>query len=65
VYSLVVGDVLLIESGTKIPADCVLIEGNDLIMDESFYNEGKPRHVKKSVAVENTMYLKPDPFILT
>lgn len=39
VYELVVGDIILIETGAKIPADCVIIEGNDIIMDEAFYNE--------------------------
>ena len=39
VYELVVGDIILIETGSKIPADCVLIESNDVVMDEAFYNE--------------------------
>jgi len=32
---LVVGDVIKIESGMKIPADCVLIDGTDIATDES------------------------------
>ena len=60
-----VGDVILIETGAKIPADCVVIEGNDLVMDESFYHNGEHTLVHKGMASEETMYLKPDPFILT
>jgi len=32
---LVVGDVIKIEAGMRIPADCVLIEGTDIATDES------------------------------
>jgi len=30
VWSLVVGDVILLETGARVPADCLLIEGADL-----------------------------------
>jgi P-type E1-E2 ATPase len=35
VFDLVVGDVILLETGQRIPADCILIEGQDLSCDES------------------------------
>lgn len=34
-YDLVVGDVIKLEQGMRIPADCVLIEGTDIATDES------------------------------
>lgn len=30
VWNLVVGDVILLETGARVPADCLLIEGADL-----------------------------------
>jgi magnesium-transporting ATPase (P-type) len=33
----VVGDIVILETGCRIPADCLLVEGQDLIADESFY----------------------------
>lgn len=35
VYSLVVGDIIVLEPGCIIPADCLLVEGNDIKVDES------------------------------
>lgn len=32
---LVVGDLIKIEAGMRIPCDCVLIEGTDIATDES------------------------------
>jgi len=32
---LVVGDIIKLETGMRIPADCVIIEGTDLATDES------------------------------
>lgn len=37
VTDLVVGDVILIEAGMRIPADCMLIDGMDIIVNESMY----------------------------
>lgn len=34
VWSLCVGDVILLESGARIPADCLVIESDDLEVDE-------------------------------
>lgn len=47
VFDLVVGDVVLLETGSRIPADCVLIEGQDLSVDESFYRPGENKAVTK------------------
>jgi magnesium-transporting ATPase (P-type) len=45
VWSLVVGDVILLETGARVPADCLLIEGADLRVsrdespDETSYDD--------------------------
>ena len=35
--NLVVGDIITIEAGMRIPADCILIDGMDVKCDESMY----------------------------
>jgi Ca2+-transporting ATPase len=41
VEEIVVGDVILIETGMRVPADCILIDGMDVTADETIYNEGR------------------------
>ena len=41
VFNLVVGDIILIEAGMRMPADCVLLDGQDITIDESIYNEDR------------------------
>jgi Ca2+-transporting ATPase len=45
VRELVVGDVITVEQGDIVPADCILIEEMNIVVDESKY--GKPRNVAK------------------
>jgi magnesium-transporting ATPase (P-type) len=33
-----VGDIILFETGSRIPADCLLVDGLDVVVDESFYS---------------------------
>jgi magnesium-transporting ATPase (P-type) len=47
VYQLVVGDVIILETGSRIPADCLVIDSTDLEIDESCYNNGNVKIVKK------------------
>jgi magnesium-transporting ATPase (P-type) len=47
---VVVGDIVLIEPGMRVPADCILYEGFDVSVDESSYFEGRETIVKKLVA---------------
>lgn len=35
---LVVGDIIQVETGMKVPADCIIIEGTDITVDESIYH---------------------------
>lgn len=37
IYKLMVGDVILLETGCRVPADCILVESTDLTVDESMY----------------------------
>ena len=42
VDELVVGDIVLLETGSRVPSDCLLIDGTDISVDERFYHpEGK------------------------
>lgn len=62
IYDLVVGDVILLETGARIPADCLLIEGTDIKIDERIY--GGEVNVRKTVAISENLHDNPDPFLL-
>ena len=65
VFDIVVGDIIIVEAGNRIPADCVLIEGNDITVDEAYYNEGIEKIVTKTVSTgEESHFSNPDPFLL-
>jgi magnesium-transporting ATPase (P-type) len=66
VYNLVVGDIILIEAGMRIPADCVLLDGQDITIDEAIYNEDRELIAPKSVSKgEDNHRENPDPFLLS
>lgn len=44
---MLVGDIIQINTGDRIPADCVLISGNQLACDESNLT-GEPMHILKT-----------------
>ena len=50
---MVVGDVILIETGMRIPADCILIDGMDITVDEAPYFEDRETINKKSLSIGN------------
>jgi Ca2+ transporting ATPase len=52
IYDLVAGDVVLLETGSRVPADCVLIESQDMTVDESFYNKAEGHSAKKAAVNE-------------
>lgn len=63
---LVTGDIILIETGMRIPADCVLIEGQDVSANETIYNEGREITNVKTVSRGAEHHLEnPDCFLLS
>ena len=63
VIDLVVGDIVIIESGMRVPADCILLRGMDITVDEALYHEGRSTIVKKQVATGKNHRNNPDPFL--
>jgi len=63
---LVVGDIILINQGDKIAADCILIEGTGLILDESSQT-GESESVEKAVITMNgaRSFKNTNPFLLS
>ncbi|WP_363316048.1 calcium-translocating P-type ATPase, PMCA-type [Clostridium sp.] len=54
---LVIGDLIIVESGDKVPADCMLAEGSNIMMDESLLT-GESTGVGKSCRKnENSIYM--------
>jgi len=60
---LVVGDIIKIEGGSQIPADCILIHSNDLTCDESAQT-GEPEEQEKKPVTKDNIDLNPNPFLL-
>lgn len=48
---IVVGDLVNIEGGMRVPADCILIKGNDIRVDEAVYHEDRESIIYKSLSV--------------
>lgn len=74
VRDLVVGDVIDVQQGDRIPADCVLTEEMNITVDESIY--GTEGYVEKELSKVNYENVddggeydnhkrNPDPFLLT
>lgn len=49
---LVPGDLVILESGDRVPADCILLEGNNILVDESLLT-GESVGVEKSLENRN------------
>jgi len=64
IYKLVVGDIILLETGCRVPADCLLVEGTDITVDESEYYPENTKATKKSVLNDDTYEEGADPFLL-
>lgn len=63
--NLVVGDIIHIETGMRIPADCILLDGMDITVDETIYNEDRETIVPKSISKGEEHHREnPDPFLL-
>jgi len=65
VGDIVVGDLILLEAGQRVPADCVLIEAADVTVDEKYYYGDDAPAKRKQVATANNFEQGPDPFILS
>lgn len=65
IYDLVAGDVVLLETGSRVPADCILIESQDMTVDESFYNKAESHSAKKGAITEDNYNSGADPFLLS
>ena len=57
------GDVILIETGKTVPADCVLIQSNDLSLSESVIT-GESEPVYKANVTQENYSSNPSPFIM-
>lgn len=64
-HDIVVGDVILIEAGMKIPADCIMIDGIDVYANEAIYNEERETIIRKNVSTGKNHRENPDPFLLS
>ena len=63
---LVVGDIILVETGMRVPADCLLVDGMDVTADETIYNEGRTLVNKKEISKGDEHHRdNPDPFLLS
>lgn len=54
VWDLVVGDVVLLSAGSRVPADCLVINSADLEVEEALEDEeNSKKKVRKSAFIEN------------
>ena len=60
---LIVGDVIQIEQGMKVPGDCLLLTATDVSADEAALT-GEPEQVEKSDVNEHNVAYNPSPFLL-
>ena len=60
---IVVGDIIKVEQGMKVPADCILISGTDVSCDESAMT-GEPDNMDKDPITEETINHGANPFML-
>ena len=63
IWDLCVGDIINIEAGMRIPADSLLLDGLDVIVDEDYYNDGINKFTPKNVATAENKESNPDPFL--
>lgn len=60
---LVVGDIIKLEAGMRIPTDSILIDGLDIATDESPLT-GEPEQVEKFAVTEENWKSNPNAFLL-
>lgn len=60
---LVVGDIIFIETGKQIPADCLVLEASECSVSEAALT-GEPDGLQKEFVHEGNVDTAPDPFLL-
>lgn len=60
---LVVGDIVLLEEGDTVPADCILVEQDELTTNESELT-GECEALVKEVLTKDNLKYNPCPFLL-
>jgi len=72
IRDLVVGDVIDLQQGDRVPADCLLLEEMDMRVDQSLYNRDE-KDIVKEQSVQNSPDSEepdnhkdnPDPFLFS
>lgn len=56
----------MLEAGQRVPADCLLLEGQDFTVDETMYfDDNRKATVKTPATEENVQSGEADPFLLS
>lgn len=63
-WELVVGDIITFQAGDRIPADSLLLESIDLVVDEAYHNDDAKTLIQKRVTTEENHKDNPDSFLL-
>lgn len=64
VWSLVVGDVVLLETGQRVPADCIIISAVDLRVDEEPEDDNVQQKAKAAREDDGDPFLKCDSLVV-
>lgn len=54
---IVIGDIVILESGDRIPADCILLESSNVMVEESMLTGESTGVVKSILQKENSVYM--------
>lgn len=72
IKELVVGDIIDIQQGDRVPADCILVEEMNITVDQSLYYPGQEAEEKENSRVvfngefyEDNHKEHPDPFLFS
>lgn len=64
VWDLVVGDVILLQSGDRVPADCLVLESSDLTVEERLPNEEEEQAKRQTNKSNQDPFLYADSLVL-
>lgn len=54
---IVIGDIVLLDSGDRIPADCILVEASNVMVEESMLTGESTGVMKSTLPKENSIYM--------